>query len=103
MNAVFEYICNMLSPQQINIIKLATNKIRPTMVAIFGSFARGEEHENSDVDILIDFNGQVDLLELIGIEQELSELLGFKVDLVTMRSVNNLLKPYIEADMIRIL
>jgi len=73
------------------------------MVAIFGSFARGEEHANSDVDILIDFNGQVDLLELIGIEQELSELLGFKVDLVTMRSVNNLLKPYIEADMIRIL
>lgn len=72
------------------------------MVAIFGSFARGEEHANSDVDILIDFNGQVDLLELIGIEQELSELLGFKVDLVTMRSVNNLLKPYIEADMIRI-
>jgi predicted nucleotidyltransferase len=72
------------------------------MVAIFGSFARGEEHVNSDVDILIDFNGQVDLLELIGIEQELSELLGFKVDLVTMRSVNNLLKPYIDADIIRI-
>jgi len=100
--AVFEYICNMLSAQQLSIIRSATNKISPTLVAIFGSFARGEEHANSDVDILIDFNGQVDLLELIGIEQELSEQLGFKVDLVTMRSVNKLLKPYIEADMIRI-
>lgn len=92
----------MLSKQQIQIIKSTTNKINPTLVAIFGSFARGEEKKNSDLDILIDFNEQVNLLELIGIEQELSELLGMKVDLVTARSVNHLLKPYIEADMIRI-
>jgi predicted nucleotidyltransferase len=45
---------------------------------------------------------KVDLLELIGLEQELSELLGIKVDLITLRSVNASLKPYIEADLIKL-
>jgi len=45
---------------------------------------------------------EVDLLELIGLEQELSELLGIKVDLVTLRSANASLKPFIESDLIRL-
>jgi predicted nucleotidyltransferase len=45
---------------------------------------------------------KVDLLELIGLEQELSKLLGIKVDLITLRSVNASLKPYIESDLIRL-
>jgi predicted nucleotidyltransferase len=49
---------------------------------------------------LIDFDAKINLLELIGIEQELSELLGIKVDLITLRSVNASLKPYIESDLI---
>lgn len=92
----------MISPQQEHIIKTVTQKINPTLVGVFGSYARGEENDKSDLDILIDFNIKVDLLELIGIEQELSELLGVKVDLVTLRSVNPSLKPYIESDLIRL-
>jgi predicted nucleotidyltransferase len=72
-------------------------------LGIFGSYARGEENEKSDIDILIDFDLKVNLLQLIEIEQELSELLGIKVDLVTLRSVNASLKPFIEADLIRII
>lgn len=45
---------------------------------------------------------KVDLLELIGMEQELSELLGIKVDLISLRSVNQSLRTYIESDLIRI-
>lgn len=45
---------------------------------------------------------KVDLLELIGMEQELSELLGIKVDLISLRSVNQYLRTYIESDLIRI-
>jgi len=93
----------MISQQQENIIRAVTQKIKPTLVGVFGSYARGEENEKSDLDILIDFKIEVDLLELIGLEQELSELLGIKVDLITLRSVNASLKPYIESDLIRLI
>lgn len=92
----------MLTPQQKNIIKNVTQRGKPTLVGVFGSYARGEENEKSDLDILIDFDMKVDLLELIAIEQELSELLGINVDLITLRSVNASLKPYIETDLIRL-
>jgi predicted nucleotidyltransferase len=72
------------------------------MIGIFGSYARGEENADSDLDILIDFESKVDLLELIGIEQELESLLGMKVDLITYRSINASLKPYIEHDLIKL-
>jgi predicted nucleotidyltransferase len=92
----------MISPQQENIIKSVTSKIHPTLLGVFGSYARGEQTERSDLDILIDFDANIDLLELIGLEQELSALLGIKVDLITLRSVKESLKPYIEADLIRL-
>jgi len=72
-------------------------------VGVFGSYARGEQNEKSDLDILIDFETKVDLLELIGLEQELSEMLGVRVDLVTRRSLNSSLKSYIESDLIRLI
>ncbi len=96
------YLYVMITPQQENIIKTVTQRVKPTLLGVFGSYARGEENEKSDLDILIDFEMKVDLLELIGLEQELSELLGIKVDLITLRSVNASLKPYIESDLIRL-
>ena len=72
-------------------------------MGVFGSYARGEQNEKSDLDILIYFETKVDLLELIGLEQELSEMLGVRVDLVTRRSLNSSLKSYIESDLIRLI
>jgi uncharacterized protein len=92
----------MITPQQEFIIKMVTQRVNPTLVGVFGSYARGEENKNSDLDILIDFDSKLNLLELIGLEQELSEMLGIKVDLVTLRSVHPSLKPYIESDLIRL-
>ncbi len=92
----------MISSKQVNIIKTVINRINPTLVGVFGSYARGEENDKSDLDLLIDFEQKVDLLELIGIEQELTELLGIKVDLITFRSLHSSLKPYIESDLIRL-
>ena len=53
-------------------------------MGIFGSVARGEQNENSDVDIL--FEGKANLLLHIRIKNELEELLGSPVDLVRMRN-----------------
>jgi predicted nucleotidyltransferase len=92
----------MITQEQENIIRTVTQTVKPTLVGVFGSYARGEENEQSDLDILIDFDMKVDLLELIGLEQALSELLGIKVDLITLRSINASLKSYIESDLIRL-
>jgi len=51
-------------------------------IGIFGSYVRGEQLPKSDVDILVDFTRSLSLLEFIHLENELSDLLGVKVDLV---------------------
>lgn len=57
-------------------------------VAVFGSYARGEEKPQSDIDILVEFSERKSLLELVGIEQEISDKLGMKVDLLTEKSIS---------------
>lgn len=93
----------MISEQQKKIILEVTNRINPTYVGVFGSFARGEQNENSDMDILIDYQIPLDLLEIVGLENELSEMLGIKVDLITQKSLNKIMQPYIQKDLIRLL
>ena len=51
-------------------------------IGIFGSYVRGAQKQGSDVDILVDFTGTISLLDFIHLENELSDLLGVKVDLV---------------------
>jgi uncharacterized protein len=92
----------MITTEQEMMIKETVKRFSPTMVGIFGSYARNEHTSNSDLDILIDFSKNINLLELIGLEQDLSESLGIKVDLVTARSVNQNLKSYIQKDLVRI-
>ncbi len=65
--------------------------------AIFGSFVRGEQKQDSDIDILVEFKDRKNktLLDLIGLELELGELLNRKVDVLTYHSIHSLLKDYI--------
>lgn len=49
---------------------------------VFGSVARGDEHEGSDVDLLVDFASGTDIIDIIGIKHELEDVLGAPVDLV---------------------
>lgn len=79
-----------------------TSRYRPEMVGIYGSYARGEEHSGSDLDILIEFSEDVSLLDIIGLEQELSEALGLKVEVVTKKSINPKMESYISRDLIRL-
>lgn len=90
----------MISPIQQNQIIDITSRFNPKLLGIFGSYARGENKPNSDLDILIDFEHRLNLLEIIGLEQELTEGLGIRVDLITVKSVSPRLKEYIEKDLI---
>jgi predicted nucleotidyltransferase/DNA-binding XRE family transcriptional regulator len=60
----------------------AAGKRRAHNVRVFGSVARGEDTATSDIDLLVDLDKGVGLLDLIGLERELSELLGVDVDVV---------------------
>lgn len=64
-------------------------------VALFGSFARGEEKATSDIDILVNFKEPISLFDHAGIELELEKKTGVKVDLVTERSLSKYIRPFI--------
>jgi predicted nucleotidyltransferase len=74
-------------------------RYRVKKIAIFGSYARGEAKPESDVDILVEFSERKSLLDLVGIEQELSEALGVKADLLTEKSISPYLIDRIKKEM----
>ena len=57
-------------------------KYKVKNIGIFGSYVKGKEAKESDVDILVEFTENIGLLEFIGLEYYLSDLIGVKVDLV---------------------
>jgi len=57
-------------------------------IEIFGSYARGEQKETSDLDVIVEFEKRKSLLGLVGIEQELEDHLGIKIDLLTEASIS---------------
>jgi predicted nucleotidyltransferase len=66
---------------------------------VFGSFARDENDAESDIDLLVQFRSPKTLLEIIALEQELSELTGRKVEVVTKRSLHPYLAPSVYKDL----
>lgn len=77
----------------------ALSRHKAEFAAVFGSYARGEERADSDVDILVRFSEAKSLLDLIGLEQELEEVLQKRVDLVTEKGLSPFLKPSILKDL----
>jgi len=61
-------------------------------LGIFGSFARNEATESSDVDILVEFSETVDLFHFVRLQSYLAEILGRNVDLVTPDALKPLIK-----------
>ncbi|MFC1716591.1 nucleotidyltransferase family protein [Candidatus Poribacteria bacterium] len=60
---------------------------------IFGSYARGDDREESDVDVLVDFEARADLFDLVGLGLFLEEKLHRKVDVVPEDSLREEIKP----------
>lgn len=68
-------------------------------IALFGSYARDEQNENSDIDILVDFNKPVGM-EVVDLAIELENILEQEVDLVTYNAIKNRLFNYVKSDLI---
>ena len=70
-----------------------------SMLAVFGSMARGEATEQSDIDLLVKFSKGKGLLALVRLERLLSETLGRKVDLLTEAAISPYIRDYILKDL----
>lgn len=87
-------------------IKLIKNKAMPILrnndvefAGIFGSYARGEENKESDLDLLIRFARPKSLFDLVRLERVLSKHLGCRVDLVTEKALSPYIKKYVIDDL----
>lgn len=68
-------------------------------LAIFGSYARNEQQEESDLDLMVEFNGKIGS-DFIILAEELEEIMGTKVDLVSMKGIKSRYFEHIKEDII---
>lgn len=73
------------------------NKI--SYLGIFGSYARGEQKPDSDIDLAMDIDRPLSLFTLAGIILKFEEIFNHDVDLVIRKNIKPILKPYIEKDL----
>jgi uncharacterized protein len=71
-------------------------------MAVFGSVARDQAHEGSDLDLLVDFDGKPDFDRFMGLKLYLEDLLGRTIDLVTPNALRPELRPGIEREAIHV-
>ena len=98
-----------MAPKKINSLKkiivpiLKKNDV--VEAGIFGSYARGEQKKDSDIDLLIKYNQKKrkSLLDLVGLKYALEDKLNKKVDILTYKSINHLLKKEILGSEVKIL
>lgn len=94
-----------MSTEKLDEIKM---KIEPLLreqpisyAGVFGSFARGEEDQDSDIDILIRLkpNNTFSLFDLVGLQSELTDRIGRKVDLFTENGIDKYIRKYVMRDL----
>ena len=73
-----------------------------TELALFGSVVRGTARADSDIDVLVAFDGPATSQRYFGVQFYLEDLLGRPVDLVTRKGLRAELRPYIEREAISV-
>ena len=81
-------IVDMLSGLQPEI----NRRFRACMKGFFGSYARGDQSAASDLDVLVDFDSEADLFDLVGLSNFLEEKFGRPVDVIPINSIRAELK-----------
>ena len=70
-------------------------------LGVFGSYARGDYNDKSDIDILVDFNDTIGI-QFITLAYELEDLFGQKIDLVSRKAIKARYLPYVEKNLIHV-
>jgi len=68
-------------------------------LGVFGSYARGEANEKSDIDVAVELNGPMGL-DFVAMANEIEDLFGIKVDVVPKRSIKASYLPSVEMDIL---
>ena len=68
-------------------------------LAIFGSYSRNEQNKKSDLDIIVEFNGKIGI-RFIDLANELEDLIGFRIELVSKNGIKDKYYQSISADLI---
>jgi predicted nucleotidyltransferase len=68
-------------------------------MAIFGSYSRKEQNDNSDLDILVEFSESIGV-RFIDLAEELESIIGFRVDLVSKKGIKEKYLKSIDSDLI---
>jgi predicted nucleotidyltransferase len=75
------------------------NRFKVRRMALFGSYARGDQQSGSDVDIMVDIDPSVGL-EFVTLAERIEQFLGLPVELVSRRAIKPNKLKYIEQDLI---
>jgi len=78
------------------------NRFGARHLALFGSAARDELRDDSDIDLLVDFDGPATFDRYVGLKDYLEDLFGAKVDLATEAMIKPRLRRHIEKDLLRV-
>ena len=70
-------------------------KYKVNSIALFGSYVRNEQKDDSDIDFLVEFGEGITLFGIIELEDSLSEMLRKKVNIVSRRGLSKYIGPYI--------
>ncbi len=104
-----EQLDNLLRIKKKEVIEKITSKIVKILrrhgikrASLFGSYARGEQKKNSDIDLIIEPKKGMGL-EFVDVGLELEDEIGRKVDLLTYNSIHPLIKRYLKRDEVKIL
>jgi len=90
-----EEIIDLLSQQKHEYAE----KFKVRSMAIFGSYARGDQGENSDIDIIVDVDPSIGL-EFVTLAESIEGLIGQRVELVSLRALKPRQLEYIQPELI---
>lgn len=94
----FDELRQLLSLQKQSLCEIS----QITEIGIFGSYARGEQTEASDIDILVDYEIAPTFIMLVELRDYLSQLFGLKVDIVTKNGLKPRIRDRVLSDAIYI-
>ncbi len=93
---------SLVKDRLLNLRDVVKSKYKADIVGIFGSVSRGEETEDSDVDVLVKFHERATLFDMVGLSLFLEENLGMRVDVVPYDAVREELKEEIFREVVKL-
>ena len=81
-------------------IPLLRQKYGISKIGLFGSYSRGDQDAESDIDLIVQFERPIGFFKFVAIEEYLKEKLGGKVELVTEDALKQVIRPYVMKEVV---